>query len=163
MTTEATKTTTAPAPAPNEAELAELGFVTAAATVKTKRELARKLRIAFEHFRLVTPENFKRFNEELRVKTTKKDDLNWSTTFDQLMLTRAEAYGQVPPREVLDKVRQAKELGCFDRFEVATIHSVKVVPDPIIFGVIEGSDNRYFVAQWDDDVKIEDILLPHEG
>jgi hypothetical protein len=36
-------------------------------------------------------------------------------------------------------------------------------PDPIIFGRIKGSNNRYFVAQWDDDVKIEQILRADEG
>jgi len=150
-------------PAPNEAELRELGFEKAATKVKEDRELARKLRIAFEHFRVVTPENFQRFGDELKRKTMKGSPLSYSYSFDQLVFTPISFYGNVPPPEVLEAVRAAKGLGCFDTFEVATIQSVTVVPDPIIFGVIRGCDNRYFVAQWDDDVKIEDILRADEG
>jgi len=40
---------------------------------------------------------------------------------------------------------------------------VTVVPDPILLGRITGCENRYFIAQWDDDVKIEDILKENEG
>jgi hypothetical protein len=35
---------------------------------------------------------------------------------------------------------------------------VKEVIDPIIFGKIDGCTDRFFIAQWDDDVKIEDIV-----
>ncbi len=150
-------------PVPSEGELRELGFTDAAAKVKESRELARKLRIAFEHFRYVTPENFLRFSEELKTKSWKNNYRNYSYSYDQLVFTRICAYKKVPPPEVLSKVREAKALGCFDDFEVATVQSVKVIPDPIIFGIIHGCENKYFVAQWDDDVKIEDILRPEEG
>ena len=32
-----------------------------------------------------------------------------------------------------------------------------------LFGVVTGCDDRFFIAQWDDDVKIEDILQGDEG
>lgn len=162
-TVEQTKTATAPVPAPNEAELQELGFDRAATVLRAQREMARKLRIAFEHFRVVTPEHLERFNRELRGRTERRSSLSYSYTYDRLAFTPISFYGNCPPPEVLEKVRDAKKLGCFDSFEVATIESVKVIPDPIIFGVIQGCPNKYFVAQWDNDVKIEDILREDEG
>jgi hypothetical protein len=146
----------------DEAELRELGFCAAADKMKKDRETARKLRIAFEHFRVVTPEHVNRFNKELMAKKSGYD-LYGGYTYQRLAFTPVEIYKGVPPREVLQKMKEAKELGCFDRFEVATLESVTVVPDPVLFGVIDGCDNRYFVAQWDDDVKIEQILREDEG
>lgn len=163
MTTTEEKTTDSSCPVPSESELAELGFTQAAAKLKQDRELARKLRIAFEHFRVVTPENIARFQEELKTKSLKNHYRDYSYSYDQLVFTPICSYGKVPPADVLQKVREAKALGCFDDFEVATVQSVKVIPDPLIFGRISGSANRYFVAQWDDDVKIEDILREDEG
>lgn len=161
MTNTADNKAIAHVPAPSEDELKELGFGKAAANVNAAKVLARKLRIAFEHFRIVKPENVGKFNEELRKKTQQRNGYN--VTYDRLAFTPISQYGKAPPKDVLDEVRKAKSLGCFDDFEVATIESVRVVPDPIIFGVINGSANKYFVAQWDNDVKIEDILKEDEG
>lgn len=150
----------------HENDLRELGFTAAAEQVQKDRELARKLRIAFEHFRVVTPAHIERFQSELKTKTQQADGRNqWGeiTTHDRLKLTNIASYAAVPPQEALDELRKAKELNCFDTFEVATIESVRVVPDPIVFGVIHGCTNKYFVCQWDEDVKIEDILRPDEG
>lgn len=149
-----------------ENELKELGFDAASQQVQKDRELARKLRTAFEHYRVVEPEHFTRFNSDLKAKTEQKDGKNqWGniTTYDRLKFTPVAQYTAVPPPEVLEALRAAKGHGCFDAFEVATIESVRVVPDPIIFGIITGSANKYFIAQWDNDVKIEDILKEDEG
>jgi len=148
---------------PTEAELRELGLTEAANKVKTARELARKLRIAFEHFRVVTPEVLTRFKKDLHERTYKQDIRTYTESFHQLKLTALESYTEVPPAEVLKAIRGAKELKCFDRFEVATIEAVQRVPDPVVFGIIDGCDNKYFVAQWDNDLKIEDILREDEG
>jgi len=146
---------------PTEAELRELGLTEAANKMKRQRELARKLRIAFEHFRVVTPEQVTRFQSELLEKRTR--GAYGSYSYQSLKFTALEAYPNVPPAEVLQKIRGAKELKCFDRFEVLTLETVEVIPDPVVFGIIDGCDNKYFVAQWDDDVKIEQILREHEG
>jgi hypothetical protein len=148
-------------PAPTEAELRELGLTEAANKMKHQRELARKLRIAFEHFRVVTPEQLTRFQGELMEKRTK--GAYGAYSYQSLKFTALEAYPNVPPGEVLQKIREAKTHECFDRFEVLTLESVTVVPDPVVFGIINGCDNKYFVAQWDDDVKIEQILREDEG
>jgi hypothetical protein len=162
--TEEIEKTTAPAVV-SESELEELGFKTAAAGVKTKREIARKMRIAFEHFRVVTPEHISRFNDELRKRTEVKGSVEngWIGHYQTLAFTPVEKYSEVPPAEALAKLKEARELKCFDTYVVATIDSVTVVPDPVLFGQITGCQNYYYIAQWDDDVKIEDILKEDEG
>jgi hypothetical protein len=150
-------------PAPTEAELRELGLTEAANKMKHQRELARKLRTAFEHFRVVTPEQLSRFQNELLGKRTWGSPYSGGYTYQALKFTALESYPNVPPSEVLEGIRAAKELKCFDRFEVLTLETVEVIPDPVVFGIIDGCDNKYFVAQWDDDVKIEQILREDEG
>jgi hypothetical protein len=155
--------TTIPEERVKTSELEELGFKTAADNVKSRRELARKMRIAFEHFRVVTPDHVTRFNEELKQKTYKMENGAFTYTYQTMVFTPIEKYPEVPPTEALEKLKEAKALNCFDAFEVANIQSRTVVPDPILFGRIGGCDNRYFIAQWDDDVRIEDILKEDEG
>lgn len=143
-------------------ELEELGFKTAASNVTAKRELARKMRIAFEHFRVVTPQHIDQFNAKLR-EETRQDTGNGGYNYKTLAFTPIERYPEVPPAEALLKLKEAKELQCFDTYEVATIQSRVVVPDPILFGRITGCSNYYYIAQWDSDVSIEDILKEGEG
>jgi hypothetical protein len=150
-------------PGPTEAELRELGLTEAANKVKRARDMAPKLRTAFEHFRVVTREHLECFQGELIAKAMAASPYSTSFTYKSLKFTALERYPEVPPREVLQKIRAAKELKCFDRFEVLTLESAQLVPDPVVFGLIDGCDNRYFVAEWDDDVKIEDILREDEG
>jgi hypothetical protein len=149
----------------HETELEELGFMAAAVTVKTSREMAHKMRIAFEHFRVVSSENMDRFQKELYKRTHKFNPLRYEEYYQRAIFTPIGQYKQVPPREALEKVRAAKALGCFDSFEVMTIETVEQqrIPDPIIFGRITGCSNRYYICQWDDDVKIEQILREDEG
>ena len=149
-------------PQVSESDLEELGFTKAATDLKAKRELARKMRIAFEHFRVVTPDAVQRFNEDL-CKRTRTNRTGGGYTYQRLKFTPIAQYGEIPPAAALEALRDAKSKDCFDAFEVATIESVTVIPDPILFGVINGCNNKYYVAQWDDDVKIEDILKPDEG
>lgn len=148
--------------APTEAELRELGMTKAADEMKNKREMARKLRIAFEHFRVVTPDQVARFQRELQGKA-ERALYSGAYEYQALKFTPLALYPNVPPGEVLTKIKEAKALECFDAFEVLTLETVKVIPDPVVFGIIAGCDNKYFVAQWDDDVKIEQILREDEG
>ncbi|MGD0652253.1 MAG: hypothetical protein ABSA97_14145, partial [Verrucomicrobiia bacterium] len=69
----------------------------------------------------------------------------------------------VPPPAALEKLAEARMFGCFDDFEVADLKTVAVRPDPILFGVIIGCPDKFFIVQWDNDVKIEDILRADEG
>lgn len=84
-------------------------------------------------------------------------------TFDTVKMTALRSYAKVPPMDCLLDLQKAKNLGCFDGFEVAEVESVIEKPDPIIFGSINGCNDRFFVTQWDNDISIEQILKEHEG
>lgn len=145
----------------DEGLLKELGFETAAKEVEAKRIMKRKLMVAYENYRFVTPEQITDFNKKLFANTNTQQA--GYITYDQLRFTPVSKYGAVPPMEVLTEVKRALELGCFDALEVADIQTVEKRPDPIVFGRITGSDVRWFISQWDNDVKIEDILKDNEG
>lgn len=146
----------------NEIEkLEKAGFKAATDKVKRLKEMKRKMAIAYEHFRYVRQEKIDAFNERLG-KESMKDNPS-SYTYKRLMFIPIDQYQEVPPSDVLDKVEVAQEIGCFDTFEVARIQDVVVQKDPIVFGRIEGCPDRFFVAQWDDDVTIEQILKENEG
>ena len=142
-------------------KLEKLGFKNASRIVKEKLELKRKMMIAYEHFRYVTQERIDAFNQALRAESMQENKQYYQ--YKVLGFIPLEAYSEVPPVDVLDKVEQAIEKGCFDTFEIAKIQDVKEVKDPIVFGRINGCTDRFFIAQWDDDVKIEDILKESEG
>lgn len=135
--------------------LQSLGFNKVIEKDSKTRELTRRLAIAYEHFRYVTPEKIDKFNQKLRKETKQKDGSHKYLAFEKISDTDL-----VPPDEVLTKLEQAKQLDCFDWFEIAYIAKVE---DPIVFGVIEGCFTKFYVAQWDNDVRIEDILTSNEG
>jgi hypothetical protein len=168
---------------PTQERLKELGFVTAASEMQrhkeaAPKELRQKLRTAFEHYRVVEPHHIERHNIMLKSLTRKVarkwrqyGEVHKEWSYLQLDFTTIHQYPAAPPAEVLVELEKAKAMGCFDRFEICTLgrHSqiesrpVFRLPDPILFGRIDGSENRYFIAQWDDDIKIEDILKEDEG
>lgn len=135
--------------------LEKLGFKKAGAKVKELAILQRKMAIAYEHYRYVRPEKIDAFNKKLYDKT--RDKLG---QYQRLSFTPVENYEEVPPTHVLDAMDVALGRNCFDSFEVAHIVNVK---DPILFGRITSCQDRFFIDQWLDDVKIEDILTPNEG
>jgi hypothetical protein len=143
-------------------ELKELGLITASNVLHNAKEFDRKTSIAYEHFRYVTQKQFEKFNEELQKKTEGKTKEGYRT-YDVLQFVSLERYPDVPPRDVLNQLRAAQDIKCFDTFEVAKIKSHVVRPDPILFGVVVGCSDRFFIAQWDKDVKIDDIIASHEG
>lgn len=137
--------------------LEKAGLTGMAKTIKKLKEKKSKMLIAYENYRYVRPEKFQEFNDRLRKETFK------DYTYSRLRFTPLETYGKVPPMNVIELIEQANERGCFDKFEVADIESVTELPDPIVFGVIEGCSDKFFISQWDDDVKIEDILSDVDG
>lgn len=145
----------------SETELMELGLETAAKELSAKKLLKKKLTVAYENYRFVTPDVVSRFNSEVGKRTRKEFKDRY--TYDHLVFIPLRSYRQVPPKDVLEAIRTAKERGCFDYFEVAKIESVEVRKDPIVFGCIEGCSDRFAVAQWDNDVRIEDMLKENEG
>jgi len=142
--------------------LEKRGLTQAAKEVEAKSQLIAKLEVAYKHYRYVTQDKISIFNSDLRAKT-QKGSSSYSYTCDTLKFTALSSYTEVPPADVLDKLEAAQELGCFTSFEVAQIQSVEVRPDPILFGRVAGCDDRFYVGQWLDDVKIEDILQADDG
>lgn len=141
------------------------GFTGMAKELMEKADRARRLAIAYEKYRYVRAEKIRAFNDKL-IATTGRQEGNYPNlyqVFDQLVMGPIEAYDAVPPGDVLEKVKAAKAEGIFDTMEVAKIESTRVYRDPIIFGRINGCTDRFYICQWDDDVKIEDILGPNEG
>ncbi len=156
--------------------LEKLGLGKAAKEVEAKQRLMSKLEVAYKHYRYVTQLKIGEFNDQLMEKTgkpahsnssgtwTKRQNIShYGGTYDKLMFTALTEYTKVPPTDVLDKLEAAQELRCFDTFEVAQIQSIEVRPDPILFGRVIGCEDRFYVGQWDNDVKIEDILQADEG
>ena len=144
--------------------LSKLGFMAAGYKITRALSLTEKLKIAYEHFRYASVEKVKQFNDRLMKETLKEDDRTRS--YHRTKLTAIQHYQEVPPASVLDALEAAQERGCFDDFAVMTIEEVneqKRVPDPILFGTIVDCTDLFYIAQWDDDVKIEDILKDHEG
>lgn len=136
-------------------KLAGLGFTRAANKVSQVVTRKRKMAIAYEHYRFVRSIRIQQFNEELYARSS-----NDPEGYKYLRLTPVSDYQEVPPVDVLDKMQEAVGRKCFDSFEVAHIERVK---DPILFGRIDGCTDYFYVAQWEDDVKIEDLLKENEG
>lgn len=140
--------------------LEKLGFKGMATKIKKLESLKRKLALAYEHYRFVRPEKIHAFNMKLRQETGKNMHDPLDMEYQTLAFTPVQDYEACPPEDVLMAMEVAQEKKCFDSFEVAYIKNVK---DPILFGRIETCSDRFYIAQWDDDVKIEDILMANEG
>lgn len=124
--------------------LAELGMGKVAAKLLRKKEGKTKLLRAVTDYRYATGEDLESFNKEIKGYGK------------ELVVEEIKDYEKVPPDDVLIKLKEAKDKECFDTFHIAYIRKVK---DPILFGKIDDFANLYFfVAQWGDDVKIEDII-----
>jgi hypothetical protein len=141
--------------------LMNVGLTRAANVILQKLDLKRKLAIAYEHYRFVRLKKIVEFNEKLRKKTHQFHILSITETYDTLKFESIDKFGRVPPDHVLASLETAIERKCFDSFEVAHIETVK--KDPILFGRVNGCTDYFFIDQWDNDVKIEDILKENEG
>lgn len=144
-----------------EQELRELGFEKVAEDLCKMREFERKCAIAYEHFaRRVSQEQINQFNQKLRAKSIRETDTDYY--YDQLVFTDISKYQTIPPSDVLMKLKEAQKFNVFDYFEIAHIQSQQERKDPILFGCINGCPDRFFISQWDSDIKIEDLLSAEE-
>jgi hypothetical protein len=151
------------------AELQELGFDSAAKNIDAKTKTRRKLMLAYENFKVLTPEALAIFQQELRKKSeeiyrdgkrvAKIDKSRMQTIkYDRVRFQPLSKYPECPPAEVLTTLKEVKGRDIFDSFEVADVESVEVREDPIIFGKINGCPDFFFIAQWDNDLKFEDMV-----
>lgn len=96
--------------------------------------------------------------EQIRSDRT-KDDMQF--VWREVEVSQYEA---IPPAEVTAALKKVKDLGLFDYYTVAKVDFEKAqLKDPLLLGRIEGSDQRYFIAQWDNDVDIRDLLRAKAG
>lgn len=151
---------------PNIERLEQLGLTQCATRLKTELSVREKLATAYEKYRYLTLEKIQAFDQKLRKETEKKDGENqWGaiTSYKRTVFTALAQYGKVPPDAALDALEAAQKDGCFDAYEVMTVEWHKEIPDPILFGIVQGCSDKFFIVQWDTDVAIEDILKDHEG
>lgn len=132
-----------------------LGFKRALSKLTRGKKVYPKLKIAYARFGHIKQEQITAFETQLSKEKAKVGYRKW------LRFSKLEHYDRdVPPQDVLEKIAAAKELGCFDYFEICYVEEVK--KDPIVWGRIEGCPDRFFIAQWDNDVSIEQIIMAAE-
>lgn len=136
--------------------LQALGLTNAARRLSTAKSLSEKCKVAYTHYRFIEPEQIQVFQEKLKQERK-------GNAYKKLIFTDLEKYPHVPPDHALDALEIAKGLQCFDSFAVAHVEYVEPVPDPLLLAKIDGCPDYFFLAQWDDDVKIEDILQADQG
>ena len=166
----------------------EAGFTAAGAELEKKAERARKLALAYEHYRYVSQKKIDDFKSRLlqatRRRPTEAEAMHEATTlmlmyqtigqilssasdvYDALVLDPLEKYVGLPPADVLATVKVARGRGIFDRMEVAHVEPVATqihYPDPIVFGLVDGCTDRFYIAEWGNDVSINDLLADNEG
>ncbi len=157
----------------------ELETAVAVAVSETKPlTFAAKLAIAYEHYRFVTQAQVADFNARLKQQTLVRAGRNHSwdgasrgesliSRYDVLDFSAWKDYkpgaGMAPPSDVKAAAAVATDRGIFDVLEVAKATSEVEYHDPILFGRILGCGDRFFIAQWDSDVKIDDLIGPNEG
>lgn len=156
----------------NSTLLKELGMDAAAQKLDTAIDLKKKLLIAYEHFKFVSPKIFDRFQKVLKAKSLRIEVHNQyqqTEYWRELEFVALKDYKEIPPPDCLMDLKKAQEFKIFDRYDVAKVvershytDSTRV-PDPIIFGCIDGCVDKFFITQWDDDVAIEDILGELDG
>lgn len=73
----------------------------------------------------------------------------------KLEITPLAQYEGTPPAEALTRLEEAQGRKLFDSFAIMW---VKRVPDPILVGQIKESKDYYFIAEWGDDVSVDQIM-----
>lgn len=143
-------------------QLRELGFERQAEVLDEAKALEAKCEMAYALYRYVTPEDIEKFNERLKKETFStsgtKGGVDYYHNYDKLVFIPVADYDEIPPVHVLDRMKEAKEWGCFDTFTIAKVVGVKEYKDPIVWGKINGVGDLFFISQWDDDVSWEGIM-----
>lgn len=68
---------------------------------------------------------------------------------------RIDQYEALPPAHALTALKTAKAKEIFDYFTIASVSHVK---DPLLLGRIHGSEDRFYLAQWGEDVALDDVI-----
>lgn len=68
-------------------------------------------------------------------------------------------YQEIPPAQIVEKVSETNKTGLFDYLTVAKFsYKTEIVKDPLLLGRITNSDIRFFIAQWEDDIHLDDLI-----
>lgn len=84
-------------------------------------------------------------------------DYRESTGIGQYVWTESNIkdYAGIPPIGVLERLKETKAKEIFDYFSIATVNEVK---DPLLLGRINGHADRYFLAQWGNDISLDEVI-----
>lgn len=137
---------------PDTERLKKLGLTGVAKRIDS----AEKLAFAYGNYLFIEQDTVDLFNQKLRKDTLRED--KDAREFKRLVFLPLGDYQELPPPHVVDALEKATKDDCFDFFEVGKINWIREVKDPILFGRIKGSTDRFFIAQWDDDIRLEDLI-----
>src|SRR3972149_5667397 len=140
-----------------EERLKSLGFENASNKLKHDLVLSEKMKLAYGKYLYVSQAQFDAFNEKLKAETLKED--KHAYIYKRLKFTDIKNYPKIPPEEVLDSLEKSKVDNVFDVYEICEIEWYEEIKDPILFGCITGCTDKFFISQWEEDIKIEDILF----
>ena len=156
----------------NAETLKEAGFTAAAGALTKIADAKRRLTLAYEFYRFVTPEQIEAFQAKLKAASLTTDGTpgaNLHHNYAVLKFTPIADYTGhtnkqgLPPQHVVTDVMAAQQRGIFDVLEVAHVETVREYRDPIIFGRINDCGDRFFISQWGDDVAIDDLISEFDG
>src|SRR5206468_6008803 len=120
--------------------------------------------LAYSTYRFISQARIRAFAEKIR-KSSERVIPNsmGDTEYKTLERIRLIDYAGCPPTEVLDALADARKI--FDFFEVLRVSWVRVKPekDPLLIGRLKGVSDAFLIAQWGDDLNINDILQGDEG
>ena len=124
--------------------LKKLGMDKLAGRLEEKSKGREAIKTALANYNYLTQRDIDFFREDIRKHG--KD----------IRIDKIEDYGSLPPDDVIEQLKQAKDKKIFDEFVILSIIKVK---DPILFGKVEGfKELFFFIAQWGDDVTFAEIL-----
>lgn len=69
--------------------------------------------------------------------------------------TPVAKYDGIPPAHALEALKRTQDKGIFEYFTIATVKGVR---DPLLLGRLDGVEDRFFLAQWGDDVALDDVI-----
>jgi hypothetical protein len=132
--------------------LEKLGLSKAASEISRAERLTK----AYNDYTVMTQDRIDAFNRKLKEDTIIENGR--ISQYKQLTFIPLNEYEKVPPTDVLEKLEKAQETKIFDTFEVCKVEWIREVKDPIIFGRIKGCNDRFYIAQWDNDISLTDLV-----
>lgn len=73
--------------------------------------------------------------------------------------TLIKDYKGIPPANVVSKIIEVNKSAAFDYLTIATMEFNQIPKeDPLLLGHINDSSLRFFIAQWDNDILLDDLI-----